>query len=109
MFYDYQKNQRIMSQLEQKLKAFAEKQIQAFSVDLDENVNLSIGYYPEYGYIIADMIDIERKHLLRAKLECELWEHPLVPVKMAIFTETIDELKKQYKKRFNHNFQSETA
>lgn len=97
-----------MSELEQKLKAFAEKQTQAFSVDLDENVNLSIGYYPEYGYIIADMIDIKKKHLLRTKLECELWGHPLVPVKMAIFTETIDEMKKQYEKRFNYNFQQET-
>ena len=98
-----------MSQLEQKLKAFAEKQIQAFSVDLDENVNLSIGYYPEYGYIIADMIDIERKHFLRSKLDSEIWEGPYASVKFAIFTETIDELKKQYKKRFNYNFQSETA
>ena len=94
-----------MSELEQKLKAFAEKQILAFSVDLDENVNLSIGYYPEYGYIIADMIDIEKKHLLRSKLECELWEKPTTAVKLAIFTETIDEMKKQYEKRFNYKFQ----
>ena len=97
-----------MSQLEQKLKAFAEKQIQAFSVDLDENVNLSIGYYPEYGYIIADMIDIERRHLLRSKLDSEIWEGPYAAVKLAIFTETIDEMKKQYEKRFNYNFQSKT-
>ena len=97
-----------MSELKQKLKAFAEKQIQAFSIDLDENVNLSIGYYPEYGYIFADMIDIEKKHLLRSKLDYEIWEGPYTAVKLTIFTETIDEMKKQYEKRFNYNFQSKT-
>lgn len=94
-----------MSELEQKIKAFAEKQIQAFSVDLDENVNLSIGYYPADGYIIADMIDVEKVHLLRSKLDSEIWEAPYTAVKLAIFTETIDEMKKQYEKRFNYNFQ----
>lgn len=95
-----------MSELEQKLKAFAEKQTQAFSVDLDDNVNLSIGYYPADSYIIFDMLDIKTVHLLRTKLKCELWEKPNTAEKLAIFDEMISEMKKQYEKRFNYKFQS---